>query len=93
MIKLTGFLLILSVALTLYTFIDCARRDETEIQKLPKWGWLLIILLTLITLPMALLISKKVLQGATGSQLIPLLGSTGKLQLLFAITFAGSLAL
>jgi 1,4-dihydroxy-2-naphthoate octaprenyltransferase len=51
------------------------------------------VLLTLITVPMAYLISKKVLQGATGSQLIPLLGSTGKLQLLFAITFAGSLAL
>jgi hypothetical protein len=40
MVKLTGLLLILSVALTLYTFIDCARRDETQIQKLPKWGWL-----------------------------------------------------
>jgi 1,4-dihydroxy-2-naphthoate octaprenyltransferase len=51
------------------------------------------VLLTLITLPMALLISKEVLQGATGSQLIPLLGKTGKLQLFFAITFAGSLAL
>jgi len=51
------------------------------------------VLLTLITVPMAYFISKKVLQGATGSQLIPLLGSTGKLQLLFAITFAGSLAL
>lgn len=51
------------------------------------------VLLTLVTGPMTYFISKKVLQGATGSQLIPLLGSTGKLQLLFAITFAGSLAL
>jgi 1,4-dihydroxy-2-naphthoate octaprenyltransferase len=42
---------------------------------------------------MAYFISKKVLQGATGSELIPLLGSTGKLQLLFAITFAIALAL
>jgi len=56
MIKLQGFLLILSLALTLYTFIDCARRDETEIRKLPKWGWLLAILLTGIVGPIAYLI-------------------------------------
>jgi 1,4-dihydroxy-2-naphthoate octaprenyltransferase len=51
------------------------------------------VLLTLITVPMTYFISKKVLQGATGSELIPLLGSTGKLQILFAITFAIALAL
>jgi amino acid permease len=56
MIKLQGFLLILSLALTLYTFIDCARRDETEIRKLPKWGWLLAILLTGIVGPIAYLV-------------------------------------
>jgi hypothetical protein len=56
MIKLTGFLLIFSVALTLYTFIDCARRDETEIQKLPKWGWLLIILFFQVFGPIAYLV-------------------------------------
>lgn len=44
MIKLEAFLLLASLALTLYTFIDCAMRDETQIQKLPKWGWLLVIL-------------------------------------------------
>ena len=51
------------------------------------------VLLTLATLPMALLISKEVLAGAAGRQLIPLLGKTGKLQLFFAITFAIALAL
>ena len=56
MIKLQGFLFILSLALTLYTFIDCARRDETEIRKLPKWGWLLAILLTGIFGPIAYLV-------------------------------------
>jgi hypothetical protein len=44
MIKLEAFLFLASLALTLYTFIDCAMRDETQIQKLPKWGWLLVIL-------------------------------------------------
>ena len=44
MIKVQGFLVLLSLALTLYTFVDCAMRDETQIKKLPKWGWLLVIL-------------------------------------------------
>jgi Phospholipase_D-nuclease N-terminal len=44
MIKLQALLVIASLALTLYSFIDCARRDETEIKKLPKWGWLIVIL-------------------------------------------------
>jgi len=56
MIKLQGFFIIATLALTLYTFIDCARRDETEIRKLPKWGWLLAILLTGIIGPIAYLI-------------------------------------
>lgn len=43
MIKLQAFILIASIALSLYAFIDCARRDETEIKRLPKWGWLLLI--------------------------------------------------
>jgi hypothetical protein len=44
MIKLEGFVFVASIALVLYSFIDCARREDYEIQKLPKWGWLLIIL-------------------------------------------------
>jgi hypothetical protein len=43
MIKLEGFLFILSLTLTLFSFVDCAMRDETRLRKLPKWGWLLII--------------------------------------------------
>jgi hypothetical protein len=44
MLRLQAFLAIASLALTLYSFIECAKRDETQIKKLPKWGWLLIIL-------------------------------------------------
>ncbi|MEY4498349.1 MAG: hypothetical protein RJA40_454 [Actinomycetota bacterium] len=44
MVKLQALLVIASLALTLYSFIDCAKRDETQLQKLPKWAWLLIIL-------------------------------------------------
>jgi hypothetical protein len=44
MIKLEAFLVLASLALTLYAFIDCAMRDDSQINKLPKWGWLLEIL-------------------------------------------------
>jgi amino acid permease len=65
MIKLQGFFIIATLALTLYTFIDCARRDETEIRKLPKWGWLLAIVLTGIIGPVAYLaIGRNPLNGA-----------------------------
>ena len=50
-------------------------------------------LLPLLTIPLAYTISRKVLQGALGIELIPLLAKTGQLQLLFAITFALGLGL
>jgi hypothetical protein len=37
------YLALLSAAVSLFAFIDCAMRDETLIKKLPKWAWLLII--------------------------------------------------
>jgi hypothetical protein len=40
----------------LYSFIDCARREDYEIKKLPKWGWLLAILFTGIFGPIAYLV-------------------------------------
>lgn len=36
---------IISIALTLFAFVDCAMRDDVQIKKLPKWGWLLVIIL------------------------------------------------
>jgi 1,4-dihydroxy-2-naphthoate polyprenyltransferase len=50
-------------------------------------------LITLVTVPFALGISRAVLKGANGRDLIPLLAKTGQLQLLFALTFAIGLAL
>ena len=37
--------LILVFGLTIYALIDCARTDESQIKTLPKWGWLLLIIL------------------------------------------------
>ena len=60
MIKVQGFLVLLSLALTLYTFVDCAMRDETQIKKLPKWGWLLIIFIFSPIGPVAYLVIGRV---------------------------------
>jgi 1,4-dihydroxy-2-naphthoate octaprenyltransferase len=50
-------------------------------------------LLTLLLLPLSISISKQVLSGASGKDLIPVLGRTGKLQLMFSIVFALALAI
>jgi 1,4-dihydroxy-2-naphthoate octaprenyltransferase len=50
-------------------------------------------LLTLLLMPMSYSISKLVLSGVIGRDLIPVLGGTGKLQLMFAIVFALALAI
>ncbi len=45
MVKLEGFLVVASLALTLFAFVDCAMREDHQLRKLPKWGWLLVIIL------------------------------------------------
>ena len=50
-------------------------------------------LLTILVAPMSYSISKLVLSGVSGKDLIPVLGRTGKLQLVFAIVFAVALAI
>lgn len=37
-------LTLLPIILTIYTLVDCAGTDASEIRNLPKWGWLLIII-------------------------------------------------
>jgi len=37
--------LVLVFGLTIYALIDCARTDESQIKNLPKWGWLLLIII------------------------------------------------
>lgn len=50
-------------------------------------------ILTLLVAPMTYSISKLVLSGVSGKDLTPVLGRTGKLQLVFAIVFGISLAI
>ena len=44
MVKIQGLLIFISIALTLYAFIDCAQKEDGAVRSLPKWGWLLVIL-------------------------------------------------
>ena len=37
--------LLLSVAFTIYTLVECARTEQESIRTLPKWGWILLIIL------------------------------------------------
>lgn len=37
-------LFIVPIIFTIYTLVDCAGTDTSEIRNLPKWGWLLIII-------------------------------------------------
>ncbi len=50
-------------------------------------------LLTLLILPMSFSISRQVLSGVSGKDLIPVLGKTGKLQMVFAILLAVGLGI
>lgn len=37
--------IVLTIAIQLYGLIDCAQRDDSEVRSLPRWGWLIIIVL------------------------------------------------
>jgi hypothetical protein len=39
------FVIIALTILVLYAFVHCAQTDQDQVQKLPKWGWLLLIAL------------------------------------------------
>jgi hypothetical protein len=37
------FVIIALAILVLYAFVHCAQADQNQFQKIPKWGWLLLI--------------------------------------------------
>lgn len=38
-------LYLLPIAVTLYSLFDCARTPQEEVRRLPKWAWVLIIII------------------------------------------------
>ena len=49
--------ILLSIGIQLYGLIDCAQREDTEVRSLPRWGWLIIIVLVLTIGAIAYLIA------------------------------------
>ncbi|MEI6038841.1 MAG: PLD nuclease N-terminal domain-containing protein [Actinomycetes bacterium] len=45
MVKLDAFIFIISLLVQLYSLFDCGRTEQDHFKKLPKWGWLIVILL------------------------------------------------
>jgi hypothetical protein len=36
---------VLSIAIQLYGLIDCAQREDSDVRRLPRWGWIIIMVL------------------------------------------------
>lgn len=45
MIKLDGIILIITTLVLLYSLFDCGRTEQEQVRKLPKWAWLLVIII------------------------------------------------
>jgi hypothetical protein len=37
--------LIILFGITIYALVECAQTDQEQVRNLPKWGWILIIIL------------------------------------------------
>jgi hypothetical protein len=37
--------IVFTIGIQLYGLIDCAQREDTDVRSLPRWGWLIIIVL------------------------------------------------
>ena len=48
---------ILIFGVTIYALIDCARADESQVRTIPRWGWLLLIIIAPPIGPIAYLIA------------------------------------
>lgn len=40
---LRGFFLLIPLIFQVYTLVDCARTDSGKIRNLPKWAWILLV--------------------------------------------------
>lgn len=45
MIKFDAFVLIISILIQLYSLFDCARTEQEQVRGLPKWAWLIVVIL------------------------------------------------
>jgi len=45
------FVTIAYIAFVIYALVDCVRTDESNIKQMPKWAWVLIIIVGHLVLP------------------------------------------
>ena len=48
---MTKFLVIAAFALTIYALVECAQSDQEQVRNLPKWGWILVIIVFGLPVP------------------------------------------
>jgi hypothetical protein len=65
----------LPILLAIYALIDCIQTDESEIRGLPKFGWIILIVLVGIVGPVAWLVAGR---SRTGGPRVPLPGSRNR---------------
>jgi len=58
---------LIPIAIQLYALIDCAQREDTDVRSLPRWAWLLIILVPLVG-PIAYLIAGRPRRPGNGGK-------------------------
>ena len=72
MIKLEGLLLFLSIGLQLYALFDCARTPQENVRSLPKWAWLLLVILFGLFGSIGWLVKGRPARGNGGGQRRPM---------------------
>jgi len=59
---------VVPIAIVLYAFFDCASTPQENVRNLPKWAWLLIILVFDLLGSLAWLIAGRPKKGNTGGR-------------------------
>lgn len=59
-------MLILPIAFTIYSLVDCSATSMSEIRNLPKWAWILLIILVAPLGAIAYLIAGRPRRGGAG---------------------------
>ena len=59
---------VLSIAIQLYGLIDCAQREDSDVRSLPRWGWLIIIVLIPTIGAVAYLVAGRPKRPGTGGK-------------------------
>ncbi len=63
-----GIIAVLSIALTVFALADCVQTEDEKVKGLPKWAWIVLIVLIPWVGPITWLFVGKERSGGTGRQ-------------------------